>query len=127
MLEAEEHPFTEQELSKKRLDDVFALLMKRIKTPDREHIVAYLRDNTRLVLEDRRLKTIIDLPDGMHIDIVLGTIQVIDKGKPLCQIVLMEGRLVFLFDDGTSYSLLSVLLDESLLEILSEYVTPSAQ
>jgi hypothetical protein len=39
----------------------------------------------------------------------------------------MEGRLVFLFDDGTSYSLLSVLLDESLLEILSEYVTPSAQ
>ena len=127
VLEAEVHEYTPEERAKKRLDDVFVLLMEKIGQPDRGHILAYLRDNTRLVLEERRLLTRLSLPDGMHIDISLGRIQVVDRGEPLCRIVLMDGRLVFLFDDGTSYSLQSVLLEESLLEVFSEYVTSAVQ
>ena len=127
VLEAEVHELTPEEQSKKRLDDVFALLVKEIGVIDRDHIIAYLRQNTRIVWENRRLVTRISLPDGMSIDIVLGRIQVVDRGEPLCRITLLDGRLVFFFDDGTSYSLSSVLIEESLLEVFSEYVTPAAE
>lgn len=127
VLEAEVHELTAEERSKKRLDDVFALLVKKIGTLDREHIFSYLRANTSLVWENRRLITRISLPDKMQIDITLGRIQVIDKGEPLCRIALYDSGLVFLFEDGTSYALQSVILDESLLEVFSDYVTTSSK
>ena len=118
---------TPEEQAKKRLDDVFALLVKKIGTLDREHILSYLRTHTDLVWENKRLITRINLPDKMQIDITLGRIQVIDKGEPLCRIALYDSRLVFLFEDGTSYALQSVILDESLLEVFSDYVTTSSK
>ena len=127
VLEAEVHELTPEEKAKKRLDDVFALLVKQIGILDRDHILAYLRTHTKIVWEDRRLITRVSLPDRMNIDITLGNIQVVDKGKPLCRIALYDSRLVFLFDDGTSYALQSVILDEELLEVFSAYVTTSSQ
>ena len=126
-LEAEVHEYTEAELRKKRLDDVFGMLVKRIGTLDREHILAYLREHTGISWEGGSFVTKISLPDGMNIEIRLGSVLVTDKGEILCRITMLDGRLVFLFDDGTSYTLTSVLIDEALLEMLSDYVTPAAQ
>lgn len=116
---AEVHPYTEEELAKKRLDDVFTLVVEEIGDLSVANITSFWVRRVHLSEVDGKKHLKLDLPDGMVVQGNLDALEVFDQGEPLCAVELTGEGLVFRFDDGTTYSVLSVLLVEPLMDLIA--------
>ena len=121
--ETEVHALTEKEQQKARLDGAFQKVAAGMPELTPEWLLYYLMRNVRV--DRSRVVPYVrwTLPEGLRIEGPLSDLRVYDGAAELCRIERLDGRLVFRFDDGTSYSVLSVLLTEPYVSQIFQYLS----
>ena len=120
--ETEVHALSESEQRKARLEASFRKIADEVPEPTPEWLLYYLSRHVEVSRSGGLPYVKWTLPDGLRVEGPVGDLRVYDQDAELCRIETLDGRFVFRFDDGTTYSVLTVFLTEPFASQILQYL-----